>query len=249
MQARSFPPAQGWQWLKTGFAVWRRAPLMLIAASITLLMTLFVALIIPLLGQFLASFVLLPLGVGMFLLCGAVRAGQPAQPGMLFRGFRLHMPEQVVLGLLRIAGQLLVMWLAGLLAGVDGSAPLLQVAEDGQSASITPELQPFMLWGLVLGLPLEMLFWFSPVLIALAEVKPMKAVFFSAVACWRNLGAICVFFAAWAAICVALPAMLVSLAPALLSLLAPPALLIMMPVFYASFHAAACDIFGEALRA
>lgn len=252
MQARSFPAAQGWTWLQEGLALWRRAPLALTASCITMMMVLMLSMLIPWIGQFAPPLLLLPLGVGLFMMCNDVTAGRPASPGLLFRGFRLRLREQIVIGSLRLLSQLLCFWIAGLIVGIDPSAPLISMSDDGKTLSMAPDVVPFMFWGLALGLPLEMFFWFSPQLLALGNQAPVKAMFFSMVACWRNRGAISLCIFLWALCFGLVPALLMgliaSISPALGSLLSVPLALLSMPMFYTSFHASACDIFGADLR-
>lgn len=247
MQARKFPAAQGWLWFKAGFRLWRQAPLPLTAACIAVLMALLLAMTIPGLGQFLPALLLLPLGVGLFLICAEVAAARPASPALLLQGFRRRLSGQIMIGSLRVLSQLLCFWLAGLIVGIDPAAPLASLSADGKTMTLSPHLQSFMFWGLALSLPLEMLFWFAAPLVALAGLPPVKALFFSLIACWRNLAAIVVCHVSWLTLFGFLPSLLFGLFPALLPLLAAPLVLLMMPVFYAAFYASAGDIFGADL--
>lgn len=253
MQARKFPATQGWPWLRAGFMLWRRAPLALTAACLTLMMVLMLSMLLPVVGQFAPPLLLLPLGVGLFILCNEIVAARPAAPSLLFRGFRLNLPAQIMIGALRILSQLLCFWLAGQIVGMNPDTPLLSMSADGKTLNMAPDLLPFMSWGLLLGLPLEMLFWFAPQLVALAGLHPLKAMFFSCVACWRNILPILLCYGLWALFFGLLPALVLglvgSMAPELASLLSAPVAMLMMPVFYAAFHASACDIFGSDLQA
>ena len=49
-------------------------------------------------------------------------------------------------------------------------------------------------------LPVTLILWYAPMLIAWYRLPPGKAIFFSVIAVWRNLGAFVVFGAAWIAI-------------------------------------------------
>lgn len=48
-----------------------------------------------------------------------------------------------------------------------------------------------------LQLPIGMLFWHAPALVHWHEVSPIKALFFSFVACFKNLSAMVVYFSMW----------------------------------------------------
>lgn len=251
MQARRFPARQGWVWLSQGVSLWRKAPMALTGACLTMTMLLLISAIVPVLGQFLPALLLPPLGVGVFRLCSEVRKSGLGSPAMLFSGFRLHLPNQMIVGVARLVAQLLCMILAAKIAGIDPTESLGKLSADGSTLTLSPRLEAFVAWGMALGLPLEMLFWFTPQLVALGGIRPVKAVFFNVVSCWRNIGPLFVSLLLWALLFALLPALLINLigavSPALGSLLLAPLFLIMMPVFYATFHASACDIFGEVL--
>jgi hypothetical protein len=52
-----------------------------------------------------------------------------------------------------------------------------------------------------LYLPLSLLFWHAPALVHWHGVSPMKSLFFSIVACVRNVGAFTVYGLAWLGVC------------------------------------------------
>jgi hypothetical protein len=49
----------------------------------------------------------------------------------------------------------------------------------------------------LLSLPIQMLMWYSPLFVAWNGRRPLEAVFFSLVACWRNRAAFVVYGASW----------------------------------------------------
>ena len=64
-------------------------------------------------------------------------------------------------------------------------------------------------------IPVAMLFWFAPILVAWHDVPPAKALFFSFVSCWRNRGAFVFYGALWIAIALAVSFGLTALMQAL----------------------------------
>ena len=50
---------------------------------------------------------------------------------------------------------------------------------------------------MALYLPLSLMFWHAPALVHWHDVSPIKALFFSLVACIRNFGAMAVYFFSW----------------------------------------------------
>ena len=128
----------------------------------------------------------------------------------------------LMLGGLYIAGLFLLAALAGLLfgselaamakasqeaLGVNAASPTASQAASttaaaaANAAPVLSELVPGFLWFfLALGVPITLLTWHAPGLVFWYGTSPIKALFFSAVACWRNLGAMVVYFLCWAAI-------------------------------------------------
>ena len=53
---------------------------------------------------------------------------------------------------------------------------------------------------LLFSLPLSILFWHAPALVHWHGVAPVKSLFFSMVACFRNVGAMLVFGLVWSAL-------------------------------------------------
>ena len=74
---------------------------------------------------------------------------------------------------------------------------------------ITPEaireVYLILFFGGLLYLPIAMLMWFSPVLIAWADMSVAQALFSSVVACWANRGAFFLYLAIWGVMLIAIP--------------------------------------------
>jgi len=86
------------------------------------------------------------------------------------------------------------------------------------------------------------MFWFAPLLAAWHQVPPVKALFFSWTACWRNRGAFFTYAVMFAVLLVAVPLVLETVfaalgAQAVLSFLVTPYSLLMLAILYCSFYA------------
>jgi hypothetical protein len=99
-----------------------------------------------------------------------------------------------------------------------------------------------------LNLPLSLLFWHAPALVHWHGVPPLKALFFSFVACLRNLGAYIVFGLSWLAIfifVIMLTSVSVTLAAgaeaAAVALM--PAAMLVMALFFTSLYFTFADSF------
>ena len=245
MQAHKRPARQGWIWLQAGFALWRSAPLALSAAAMTTVLCLFVAAIVPL-GA-LALPVLLPaFDVGMFLCCNAVANRQPLPPGLLFLRFGERLKQLLGLAAVRFLAVAISMFAGLALSGLSmAQLNPPENATEQAAAAYVAQVLPAMGWILLMRAPAEMATWFAAPLICLRRVPLLKALFFSFVACWRNLGALLVFLLSFVLIAGFLPALLLGAAPALASVLIGALLMMLAPVFCGAFYASARDIFGE----
>jgi hypothetical protein len=135
-----------------------------------------------------------------------------------FRTGRQRLRDMLTLGALYAVGFLAVMGLSALIDGGEfakvylGGAPLTkELAEE-------PAFQSAMWLSMMLYLPLSLLFWHAPGLVHWHGVPPVKALFFSIVACVRNFGAFTVYGLGWLGVFL-LGGVVVTLAAALLAAL------------------------------
>ncbi len=100
---------------------------------------------------------------------------------------------------------------------------------------------------MLLYAPLAMLFWHAPALVQWQGVSAAKSLFFSAVACWRNIGAFMVYVSIWAALFAAAAVLAILITtlmgqPALLMAVLMPLALLVAAMFFTSmlFSIEAC---------
>ncbi|KAG0163976.1 hypothetical protein DFQ30_010693 [Apophysomyces sp. BC1015] len=159
---------------------------------------------VPVVGSALWLTLMPGLSVGFMSACRDVIAGKHVLPLALFTGFRAH-GGGVARQLLQLGLIHLVLIAAGLLLTslIDGGSLLKTLVSeakpDGNVAS-SGELLASVALGFVLHVPTMMLFWFAPLLTAWHGVPPVKAIFFSFIACWRNRSAFLVYLATWFAV-------------------------------------------------
>jgi hypothetical protein len=122
------------------------------------------------------------------------------------------------------------------------------------NAPITPEVVndsdfQFAMW-LATGLyiPLSMMFWHAPALVHWHGVPPLKSMFFSAVACWRNLGAFAVYLLAWTGVFVVGATVILMVSSALggndlTGAVLMPGALLMAAMFFTSVYFSVKDCF------
>lgn len=113
-----------------------------------------------------------------------------------------------------------------------------------------PAFQNAMWVAMGLYFPLSMMFWHAPALLHWQGVPPVKSLFFSLVASWRNLGAFTVYTLAWLAVfLVSGAAMLIVVSlvgdPSLAETIMLPIALLMAAMFFTSVYFTVRDCFGE----
>ncbi len=180
--------------------------------------------ILTLLGGLLVTIATPALTVGFLQACRIADSGVQVHPGLLFAPFRSGRQTVVrllALGAVQVVALVCVVFLANGPSAFQTDTPSESkpaatvvappTAAAGQPADAvglpTAEQQEAMrreaFARLKLGLaylPIALLMWYAPMLVAWHGLPPGKAIFFSIVAVWRNRSAFIVYGAAWLAI-------------------------------------------------
>ena len=249
VKLRTVTLSHGTRWVRQGFRVFLRQPL---AFAALYALTSFILLVVgnlPYVGPVIAL-ALAPVATLAFMFASQEALnGRPAHPGLLLLPLKRDPPRQV---LLQLGGAYAVcMILASLIAqGIDGRliGALDAVARgDAEALRDAGFAQSAALFGGLL-LAVALVFWHAPALVYWGQLGWAKAVFFSAVAIWRALGAFVVYGLAWFAVMV-LSLMVVGGVfamlgePQLAALAALPLALMTMTVVCASFYFTFIDSF------
>jgi hypothetical protein len=253
MQLIEVPAKTGYVWFRQGIWLFRKNPLAFLTLFFAYLLAMLLISQVPVVGSILPLAFIPGIAVGFMAACRDTIAGKPVLPTILIDGFRAY--GATVAKRLMLLGVIYVVAMALVLAGsalVDGGM-LLQVMIG--TLSMEPEaiansnMPLAIVTAMVLYIPVTMLFWFSPVLVAWHEVPPVKAMFFSLVACWRNRGAFIVFGLLWfvveIAVSVGLSGLMQTLGASEYSLaVLLPATIIVTSMLYCSFYATYRGCFG-----
>ena len=166
-----------------------------------------------------------------------------------FRVFRRVVLPQILPGIL--SGSIIVFALSALVD--DGVLLNLMIGNGpaGDPETIAASFNPLaVLVAMACYIPVAMLFWFAPVLVAWHDVPPAKALFFSFVGCWRNRGAFVLYGALWIGVALAVSFGLSALMQVLgvgqemaLAVLMPASILV-TSALYCSFYATYRGCFG-----
>ena len=250
MQLNIVPARAGLNWARQGMRTFWRQPLAMSGLFFLFMALISLVSIVPLVGGALALVLLPALTLGMMAATEVAEDQRFPTPGLLFTALKSG-PQRTAmlqLGAVYALGFLIIM---GASALVDGGT-FARVYLTG--ANMSPEVvnsAPFQaaLWvSMVLYIPLAMMFWHAPALVQWQGVSPAKSLFFSFVACARNLRAFMVYVAVWFGVFVAAAtvSMLVTSLlgdPSLLMAILMPAGLLVAAMFFTSMVYSVRDCF------
>ena len=202
MNLQIVPARTGLHWAIQGVRTFWRQPLAMSGLFFLFMATVSVLSLVPFIGGALALIALPALTLGMMAATQTAAQGKFPMPGILFSALKAGPQRKTML---HLGG-----WYAVLFLGV----MLLSMLADGGTfakvyfggAAITPETvntESFQLalWvSMVLYIPVSMMFWHAPALVHWYGMPAVKSLFFSFMACWRNLKAFTVYVFAWGVI-------------------------------------------------
>ncbi|MBK5106172.1 MAG: hypothetical protein MUP61_00645 [Burkholderiales bacterium] len=254
------PASNGWNWVLTGFALFRKSPAMWAFLTLSYIMLMQILGMIPVIGWFAAT-VLIPAFSASFMITSReLDQGRKLRFDLLFSGFRSNLPALLGQGGLYLASGLAILGLSALVDGglllqlmVFGEKPPAAAFEDGSLAGAA------MLAG-ALYMPVLAAFWFAPALSVWRDLPALQALFYSffaALSNWRAFFAYGLALAVLSAICSFALFVLALLVRGLLGdrsqdafvLVMLPVMLTYVPTLFASFYASYRDIFPPPVAA
>jgi hypothetical protein len=243
----------GLTWVKLGFKTYLQQPLALSGLFFMFMALLSIATLVPLIGAALALALLPAATLGLMAATQEATKGKFPMPTILISAFRAGKQQvraMLILGALYAAGFLIIMAVSALIDG-GGFARLYLVG-----GKITEEIvqqtdfQLAMWVTLALYLPLSLLFWHAPALVHWHGVTPVKSLFFSLMACYKNWAALTIYGMAWVSIFVVTMLVVTVIAallgnPAFAALALFPVALLMMAIFFTSIYFTFRDSFSD----
>lgn len=189
---RIVPSRNGWRWIADGARIFARGPFAWILAVFGYWGIMLAAKLLPQVGTVIVTLLVPAFSVSFMALARETEAGRRAAPTMLFEGFRAHLPVLVLLGALYLASLVAVLALSALADG--GLLAKWMIAGEPPGDDVPHD--KLMLGSLVataLYTPVLAAFWFAPVLAAWEHMPPVKSLFYSFFAVWRNWRAFLVY--------------------------------------------------------
>ena len=234
MEARKVPAANGWLWIKQGYWLFKKSPILwVVLTAIGLITTLGLAMI-PVVGDPLATLLFPVLMAGYMLGCRALEHDEELELAHLFAGFQQCTQQLVTLGGLNLICQFLIF---GIMMVAGGAALVTLLMSGNQVEDPTVIMQAVagagvaVLLGVTLFFILLMAMQFAPMLVVFDKIPPFSAMKISLRAFLRNALPMTVYGL------LLLPFFVVATLPMMLGWL------VLMPVMIASMYAAYRDLF------
>ncbi|MCF8160249.1 MAG: hypothetical protein K9J76_06080 [Polaromonas sp.] len=251
MKLKLVPARTGASWVKLGMQTFFKQPLALAGLFFIFMAVMSVATMLPIVGLPLAMTLLPAATLGLMAATREATQGKFPMPLILFTALRAgpaKLRAMLALGAMYAAGFMLAMGGSYLVDGggfarlyLGGSAPTAELLQ-------SPDFQSAMWVFIGLHLPLSLMFWHAPALVFWHDLPPLKSMFFSIVACFRNFWAFTVFGLAWMGTIVVAVLGIGTLGnllgnPALLGMMLFPVLMLLASMFFTSLYFSYRDSF------
>lgn len=203
LRSRAAPATRGAGWVGDGFRFFRHDWKAWLIISLLLVLIMIGFEKFPVFGIFAGHLVMPVFMGGLFLALHRIDEGNPGERLRvvdLFRGFQSHTGQLLLLGviglLLNVAALVAAIVALVTFAGADFLTKLAQ-SEDMMAAASELTFAMALMIGallyLVILVPVVMLMWFAPALVAIEREDALSALRHSFTGCLRNLGAFTVY--------------------------------------------------------
>jgi hypothetical protein len=207
MKLNSVAPKEGYTWIRQGIWLFKQNPLGFLMLVFMYVFAAQLAVIIPVIGVFAVLLLTPTLSVGFMTACRQAIQKERIRPMVYLIALQSGVftrKRMLQLGLVYAALILLLSFILSLLVDFELLLPLMT-----SDKAITPEalrqIYLVLFFGAILYIPVAMLMWFSPILVAWADMSVPQALFSSWLACWTNKAAFFFYLAIWSAVLIAIP--------------------------------------------
>ena len=200
MKLHIVPARTGITWVKLGFKTFLQQPLAMSGLFFMFMALLSIASLLPFIGAAVALALLPAATLGLMAATQEAAKGKFPMPSILISAFRAgkqRLRAMLVLGALYAAGFLVIMAVVSLIDGGQFAKLYLVGGKITEELVVQTEFQLAMWVTLALYLPLSLTFWHAPALVHWYGMAPVKSLFFSFMACYKNFGALTVFGFLW----------------------------------------------------
>ena len=252
MKLNAVTPKEGYTWIRQGIWLFKQNPLGFLMLVFIYVFTAQLAVIIPVIGVFAVLLLTPTLSVGFMTACRQAiqkeRIGPMVylialQSGVLIRKRMLQ------LGLIYATLIVLMSFILSLLVDFEMLLPLM-TGDKAMTPEALRQIYLILFFGGILYIPIAMVMWFSPILVAWADMSVAQALFSSCLAFWTNKAAFFFYISIWGAILIAVPLTIGMVFDALdfgqaASFIIAPISIAGLTVMHCSFYATWKACFGE----
>lgn len=252
MKLNAVTPKEGYTWIRQGIWLFKQNPLGFLMLVFIYVFTAQLAVIIPVIGVFAVLLLTPTLSVGFMTACRQAiqkeRIGPMVylialQSGVLIRKRMLQ------LGLIYATLIVLMSFILSLLVDFEMLLPLM-TGDKAMTPEALRQIYLILFFGGILYIPIAMVMWFSPILVAWADMSVAQALFSSCLAFWTNKAAFFFYISIWGAILIAMPLTIGMVFDALdfgqaASFIIAPISIAGLTVMHCSFYATWKACFGE----
>ena len=252
MKLNAVTPKEGYTWIRQGIWLFKQNPLGFLMLVFIYVFTAQLAVIIPVIGVFAVLLLTPTLSVGFMTACRQAiqkeRIGPMVylialQSGVLIRKRMLQ------LGLIYATLIVLMSFILSLLVDFEMLLPLM-TGDKAMTPEALRQIYLILFFGGILYIPIAMVMWFSPILVAWADMSVAQALFSSCLAFWTNKAAFFFYISIWGAILIAMPLTIGMVFDALdfgqaASFIIAPLSIAGLTVMHCSFYATWKACFGE----
>lgn len=190
MEARKVNIANGWLWIKQGYWLFKKSPVLWVVLATVGVTGLLGISTIPVIGDPLATLLFPILLAGYMVGCRALEHDEELELPHLFAGFHNNTSQLVTLGGISLISQMLILGVMML----TGGATLVSILMSGKPVD-NPEILVqatvgagiALMLGMVLFSMLLMSMQFAPMLVIFDKMSPVDALKTSLRACLRNI--------------------------------------------------------------
>ncbi|MBU3565176.1 BPSS1780 family membrane protein [Polynucleobacter sp. MWH-HuK1] len=207
MKLNYVAPKEGYTWIRQGIWLFKQNPLGFLMLVFMYVFAAQLAVIIPVIGVFAVLLLTPTLSAGFMTACRQAILKERIKPSVYIAALQsgqMIRKRILQLGLVYAAMIVLLSFILSLLVDFELLLPLMT-----SDKPITPEalrqVYLVLFFGAMLYVPVAMLMWFSPVLVAWEDMSVPQALFSSALACWANKAAFFLYLSIWSAILIAIP--------------------------------------------
>lgn len=182
---RQLPIGSAWNWIVSGFNLFRANPAMWIILLVIYLAIMIPVSMLPVIGSAVSTLLAPVFAAGMMWGCQALTKNQDLEINHLFEGFKHNTSQLVTVGGIYMISLLFIAVIV-VLALDKETVELLVKGKDLTSEQADGILMPVLV-ALLLMMPVLMAYWFAPVLAGLHNLSAVDAMKLSFAACLKNI--------------------------------------------------------------